>query len=146
MTFDGSYSLQAPEAAKQLLLQEHKFKVHFDALTALLRKHEHVVANIPPVAAAMLRPHLEDLDSKLKPGLYVLTWASVSIQGFLGCVHAVCSGCMLICYPLVQAVPSCKVAKVLFANDAMPSWTRKDAMFVRSRCSYSWLSSTCAPT
>ena len=65
------------------------------ALQALMpaadvQEHERVVAGIPAAAKPLLKPHLEDLDAKLKPGAFVLTWVSLNIDGYLHNLHQVC--------------------------------------------------------
>jgi hypothetical protein len=31
----------------------------------------------------LLRPHLEDMERKVAPGMFVLTWTSMNIDGYL---------------------------------------------------------------
>ena len=52
-----------------------------------VQEYERVVAGIPAAAKPLLRPHLEDLDAKLKPGAFVLTWVSLNIDGYLHNLH-----------------------------------------------------------
>ena len=48
-----------------------------------------MVAAIPAAARALLSVHLEDLDTLLKPGAFVLTWVSLNIDGYLHRLHQV---------------------------------------------------------
>ena len=57
------------------------------SLAMPLQEYERVVAGIPAAAKPLLKPHLEDLDAKLKPGAFVLTWVSLNIDGYLHNLH-----------------------------------------------------------
>ena len=59
-----------------------------------------MVAGIPAAAKPLLRPHLEDLDAKLKPGAFVLTWVSLNIDGYLHNLHQASRGSGTICWLL----------------------------------------------
>ncbi len=48
---------------------------------------ERLSSGVPPVLQQLLQPHLEDLRDKLQPGLLVLTWTSLNIDGFLHRFH-----------------------------------------------------------
>ena len=47
------------------------------------------MAQVPAAARVLLRPHLEDIEAKLKPGAYLLTWTSLNIDGYLHHLHMV---------------------------------------------------------
>ena len=47
------------------------------------------MAQVPMAAKVLLRPHLEDIEAKLKPGAYLLTWTSLNIDGYLHHLHMV---------------------------------------------------------
>ena len=53
------------------------------------QEHERVVALAPKVLLAVLKPHLEAVDAALAPGLGLLTWTSLNIDGYLHRVHQV---------------------------------------------------------
>ncbi|KIZ06068.1 Dynein gamma chain, flagellar outer arm [Monoraphidium neglectum] len=72
-----------PESARLLLLQEDKFKFYFSQLSHVVREYEAVMAKVPPVFKPLLRPHLEDMERKVAPGMFVLTWTSMNIDGYL---------------------------------------------------------------
>jgi dynein heavy chain len=80
--------VEVPESAKMVLLQETKFKLYYNELGYVLREHARVMAEIHPVATLLLAPHIEDLEKKISPGLYILTWTSMNIDGYLSRVHA----------------------------------------------------------
>lgn len=44
---------------------------------------ERLSSSVPDVLQPLLRPHLEDLQDKMQPGLLVLTWTSMNIDGYL---------------------------------------------------------------
>ncbi|GBG77441.1 hypothetical protein CBR_g23890 [Chara braunii] len=75
--------IEVPEAAKMVLLQEDKFKYYFNQLTYVLKEYERVMHNIRSVTRPLLGPHLDDLDKKIHPGMYILTWTSMNIDGYL---------------------------------------------------------------
>jgi len=79
--------VEVPESAKMVLLQEDKFKYYFNELGYLLKEYDRVMASIPSVTKPLLGPHLDDLEKKIAPGMYVLTWTSMNISGYLHGVH-----------------------------------------------------------
>ncbi|KAK9841874.1 hypothetical protein WJX81_008571 [Elliptochloris bilobata] len=79
----GRLGCSVPEAARRVLLQEHKFKFYYSRLAHLLREYERVVDGVPAEARALLKVHLADLEARLRPGELVLTWASLNVDGFL---------------------------------------------------------------
>lgn len=50
---------------------------------AQVREFEGMMAHMQPVFKPLLKPHLEDLEKKVAPGLFILTWASMNIDGYL---------------------------------------------------------------
>ncbi len=36
----------------------------------------------------LFQPHLKDLDGKIEPGMVLLTWQSMNIDGYLQRIHA----------------------------------------------------------
>lgn len=72
-----------PEAARALLLQEDRFRHYLAQLSAAVRDREALLARVPPVFKPLLRPHLEDLERKVAPGLTTLTWTSMNVDGYL---------------------------------------------------------------
>lgn len=74
--------IEIPNAAKMVLLQEHKFKHYFNELTYLLREYDRIQSMILPMARDMLRLHIEDLDLSLRPGMITLTWTSMNIDAY----------------------------------------------------------------
>ena len=49
-----------------------------------------MVALAPEVLIAVLGPHLDAVDAALAPGMGLLTWTSLNIDGYLHRVHLVC--------------------------------------------------------
>lgn len=80
--------IEVPENAKMVMLQEDKFKMYYNDLTYTLKEYDRVLAKIIPVTDALLAPHLEDLQLKLRPGLVTLTWTSMNIDAYTSQVHA----------------------------------------------------------
>lgn len=63
--------------------QEKKFKYYYNCLSHTVKVHESIMANIRPVVKPLLKPHLDDLEKKIAPGMYSLTWTSMNIDGYL---------------------------------------------------------------
>uniref|UniRef100_A0A383W453 AAA+ ATPase domain-containing protein n=1 Tax=Tetradesmus obliquus TaxID=3088 RepID=A0A383W453_TETOB len=75
--------VHVPEAARTLLLQEEKFNYYFSQLSFAVHEYESVMARVQPVFKPLLKPHLEDMEKKVAPGMFILTWASMNIDGYL---------------------------------------------------------------
>ena len=80
--------IDVPESARMVLLQEDKFMHFFSELAFLLKEYERVLSMVPPVVKPVIRAHLEDLDRKIQPGMVLLTWQSMNIDGYLLRVHS----------------------------------------------------------
>ncbi|EEY63593.1 dynein heavy chain, outer arm [Phytophthora infestans T30-4] len=80
--------IEVPENARMVMLQEDKFKAYYNDLSYALHEYDRVTAKIIPVTAVLLRPHLEDLQHKLRPGLVTLTWTSMNIDAYTAVAHA----------------------------------------------------------
>ncbi|CAD7698753.1 unnamed protein product [Ostreobium quekettii] len=79
--------IYVPESARVVLVQERKFKYYYNNLMHSIKEHERVMSQIQPVVKPLLKPHLDDLERKLSPGMYSLTWTSMNIDGYLHRVH-----------------------------------------------------------
>ena len=74
--------IEIPESAKIVLLQEDKFKSYYNDLHYLLKEYDRIVSRILPVTSELLRPHINDLEYKLRPGMVTLTWTSMNIDAY----------------------------------------------------------------
>ncbi|CCI47848.1 unnamed protein product [Albugo candida] len=74
--------IEIPEAAKIVLLQEEKFKMYYNELQYALSEYDRIVSKVIPVTAVLLRPHFNDMEFKLRPGMITLTWTSMNIQAY----------------------------------------------------------------
>jgi dynein heavy chain len=79
--------IEVPESAKMVLLQEEKFKSYFNQLLFVLKEYDRVLGRVIPVIRPLLKPHLDDLDKKIQPGMLMLTWQSMNIDGYLHRMH-----------------------------------------------------------
>eukprot|EP01028_Stygiella_incarcerata_P006636 TRINITY_DN270_c0_g1_i1.p1 TRINITY_DN270_c0_g1~~TRINITY_DN270_c0_g1_i1.p1 ORF type:complete len:4523 (-),score=1222.92 TRINITY_DN270_c0_g1_i1:192-13760(-) len=79
--------VEVPESAKMVLLQEDKFKSYYNQLTYALGEYERVAQRIIPIVRPIMQPHLNDLERKIQPGMTVLTWTSMNIDGYLHRIH-----------------------------------------------------------
>eukprot|EP00854_Cymbomonas_tetramitiformis_P001067 gene1068-1616_t len=79
--------VEVPESAKMVLLQSDKFKYYFNKLGYALKEYARVMGSISPVANLLLGPHIDDLERKISPGMYILTWTSMNIDGYLSRIH-----------------------------------------------------------
>jgi len=76
-----------PEQAQVVLLQEDKFKNYYNELKYALDEYERVTSQIVPVVAKLLKPHLQTLELKLRPGMITLTWTSMNIENYKSHIH-----------------------------------------------------------
>ena len=79
--------VQVPESAQMVLLQEEKFKLYYSELKYALDEYERVCSLIVPVVARLLKPHLQTLELKLRPGMITLTWTSMNIENYKMHIH-----------------------------------------------------------
>ena len=80
--------IDVPEAARVVMLQEDKFKNYFQELSYLLSEYSNVVQRQLPVTVKLLRPHVADIELKIRPGMVTLTWTSMNIDTYKAHVHA----------------------------------------------------------
>eukprot|EP00949_MAST-11_sp_MAST-11-sp1_P002825 g2825.t1 len=80
--------IEVPPSARIVLLQEEKFKMYFNELNYMLQEYERVMMRRLPVVMDLIRPHVADLDLKLRPGTVTLTWTSMNIDAYKHHVHA----------------------------------------------------------
>jgi len=79
--------IEIPESAKIALFQEEKFKTFYNQLHWALTEYDRVVTEVIPVTAMVLRPHFNDMEYKLRPGMITLTWTSMNIDQYIQHVH-----------------------------------------------------------
>jgi len=79
--------VEVPESARMVLLQEDKFKRVHGQVTAALKEYARIMAGVLPVARPLLRPHLEELDRRIAPGLGTLTWTSLNLDAYLARIY-----------------------------------------------------------
>ena len=70
-----------------VLLQEDKYKSYYNELKYALAEYERVTGGIVPTTASLLKPHLQTLELKLRPGMITLTWTSMNIDAYQLHVH-----------------------------------------------------------
>lgn len=75
--------IEIPENAKMILFQQDKFKSFYNALDSCLREYDDIVSKIIPVTAMILRPHFNDFEFVMRPGMVTLTWTSMNIDHFV---------------------------------------------------------------
>jgi dynein heavy chain len=79
---------EIPESAKMVLMMEDKYKHHYNLLSYALAEYERVMESVPDILAALLKPHMAELQCVINPGLVTLTWTSMNIQAYLQRFHA----------------------------------------------------------
>ena len=72
-----------PATAQTVLLQHEKFNYYFQQLTHIVKEHGRIMASIKSIVKPLLKPHIDDLEAKIAPGLSVLSWTSLNIDGFI---------------------------------------------------------------
>jgi len=80
---DRMGGIEMPEAAKMVLLQEQKFKTYNHELSYFLKEYRRVTSMVKPIASTLLKPHIENLEFKMRPGMVTLTWTSMNIEAYL---------------------------------------------------------------
>ncbi|KAJ1453032.1 dynein heavy chain, N-terminal region 1-domain-containing protein [Pelagophyceae sp. CCMP2097] len=78
---------EIPEAAKIVLFQEEKLKSYYNDLHWGLDEYDRIVTMVIPVTAMVLRPHFNDMEYELRPGMITLTWTSMNIDSYKLHVH-----------------------------------------------------------
>lgn len=73
------------------LLQEHKFNHYYQRLSHVVAEHARIMGSLRSIVKPLLKPHIADLEQKLAPGLTVLSWMSLNIDGFIHLLTQVCS-------------------------------------------------------
>lgn len=75
--------IEIPENAKIILFQQDKFKSFYSTLETYLREYDRIVSQVIPVTAMVLRPHFNDFEFLMRPGMVTLTWTSMNIDHFI---------------------------------------------------------------
>lgn len=83
-----SMGVGVPESARMVLLQEDKFKRVHGQLIYVIKEYDRIMGAVLPVARPLLRPHLDDLDKRILPGITTLTWTSLNIDAYLTRIYA----------------------------------------------------------
>ena len=60
--------MEIPESAKMILLQEQKFKTYNHELSFFLKEYRRVTQSVKPIATNLMRPHMENLEFKMRQG------------------------------------------------------------------------------
>ena len=79
---------EIPESAKMVLMMEDKYKHHYNLLSYALSEYERVMNDVPDILRPLLKPHMEELQSVINPGLVTLTWTSMNIASYLARFHS----------------------------------------------------------
>ena len=72
-----------PSVAQMVLLQEEKFSYYFQQLTHIVKEHARIMGSIKTIVKPLLKPHIDDLEKKIAPGLSVICWTSLNVDGFI---------------------------------------------------------------
>jgi hypothetical protein len=80
--------LTVPESARIIVLQESKFKRYFNDLSHCLDEYTRISNMVVPVSAELIKPALQDLEYRLRPGMITLTWTSMNIDAYKSHVTA----------------------------------------------------------
>ncbi|EER16954.1 hypothetical protein Pmar_PMAR024462, partial [Perkinsus marinus ATCC 50983] len=75
--------VEVPGPARLVLLQEQKFKQHYNELSYILKEYRRVVQAIKPVVTNLLKPHMDNMEYQLRPGMIALTWTSLNIESYV---------------------------------------------------------------
>lgn len=80
-------NIEIPESAKLVMLQEEKLKRYHNELTFMLREYVRLCSKVHPRLRPALQSIFEDLETRIEPGVTVLTWTSLNIDGYLARIH-----------------------------------------------------------
>mmetsp|Transcript_5388 Transcript_5388/g.12712 ORF Transcript_5388/g.12712 Transcript_5388/m.12712 type:complete len:4322 (-) Transcript_5388:507-13472(-) len=77
------FNMPVPDSAVMVLLQEEKYKYYYNQLSHLVHEYEGILCRVQPTIKPLLRPHLEDMETKIAPGFSLLVWTSMNIDGYM---------------------------------------------------------------
>ncbi len=80
-------NIEIPESASVILQQEEKFKYYYYQLSFAVDEYSRICEKVVAVTRSILTPHLDDLLQIFGPGLHILTWQSMNIDGYLSRLH-----------------------------------------------------------
>lgn len=80
--------IQVPDAAIDVLKQEHRLKVYKQSLELVLENYYKVCQDVPLPLLKLLTPHMESVLHYLQPGVSTLNWSSMNIDAYLHQVHS----------------------------------------------------------
>ncbi|KAF4647577.1 hypothetical protein FOL47_004432, partial [Perkinsus chesapeaki] len=52
-------------------------------LSHILKEYRRVVQSIKPIVSNLLKPHLDNMEFQLRPGMVALTWTSMNIESYI---------------------------------------------------------------
>lgn len=76
-------NLEIPEEAKSLILLQERIEENTVEIRELLERYKLFVSRFPKDLLPLMKPHKENVDSAIKPGLVSVTWASTNIEDYL---------------------------------------------------------------
>ena len=79
----GKMSLDIPAEAKSLILLQEKIEHNTVEIRELLERYKSYLSRFPKDLLPLMKPHKEEVDSAIKPGLVSVTWVSTNIQDYL---------------------------------------------------------------
>lgn len=80
---DRNGLLGIPESAKMVLYMEQRLKQANQDLISLKEMYDGLQKNVKPVLRDLLAHLFEELNQKLRPGFYTLTWSSMNIGDYI---------------------------------------------------------------
>ncbi|XP_028415244.1 dynein heavy chain 5, axonemal-like [Dendronephthya gigantea] len=75
--------LEIPESARVLWMRENAIKSAYNRLVELLQEYSKVVGDIPEIVLPLMKPFINKVEDTIKPGLTMLSWTSMNIEGFI---------------------------------------------------------------
>lgn len=76
-------NLEIPEEAKSLILLQSKIEDNTVEIKELLERYKLYINRFPKDLLPLMKPHKEEVDNAIKPGLVSVTWASTNIEDYL---------------------------------------------------------------
>ncbi|EDV25010.1 uncharacterized protein TRIADDRAFT_56504 [Trichoplax adhaerens] len=80
-------SLEIPESAQVLCLNEDRIKAVYDRLHQVLGEYHKTVKSIPEIVRSLIDPFVNRVDDAIGPGLTMLTWTSLNIDSYIDNIY-----------------------------------------------------------
>ncbi|XP_067233367.1 dynein axonemal heavy chain 5-like [Chanodichthys erythropterus] len=81
------WGADVPDVIRNMAAKQPQLKEYREKLQEMLRKFKTTVSSIPSVLKSPMKPFITSVKTALYPGLIILSWTSLNIDYFIGCVY-----------------------------------------------------------